>query len=509
MDPVQVCPIRDSLEACSFGDVGVLQFSKTLSSPQPLYMGLVDDVLSVTASRVDALQLRLVHRSEEGCVALQAVDHSNGFVSPVELADLHSRWTLRSVADAWETLQVTLNPGGWFLSVRSPPAPAPLATAAGGGSSCVPGVPDPDHPAVGYLSPLLLEPGAPLIRRTAPCFDGWEAVVFRLTQVPVVNVSPLVGRALAHLRPEVAEAYGPSEVLAFVDHVTDLPEAARLVVYRLAKATRDVGFYHIIGHGVPLDVLALAKASAVGISPSGTLQERMLWESGPTARSSGGAMPPSGDWPGRPPTLATGKTYIRHHLTDVPLEVAPPMLPLGTPPSVVVEYVGGVMALEKQLLHALALAQAALPSASPPSWRYVAAPRPTMDGQGALELGGFMALRVLRYPPSPAGASGGAVGMGMHRDATWLTLLATDETGGLVVTMGDGSHSSHFVDVRSVPGALLVNAGMALQDMSDGFYRAVCHGVVRKDPTVTRVSVAFFYDACDKSRTVGGCMPPH
>ena len=85
MDPVQVCPIRDSLEACSFGDVGVLQFSKTLSSPQPLYMGLVDDVLSVTASRVDALQLRLVHRSEEGCVALQAVDHSNGFVSPVEL----------------------------------------------------------------------------------------------------------------------------------------------------------------------------------------------------------------------------------------------------------------------------------------------------------------------------------------------------------------------------------------------------------------------------------------
>ena len=83
------------------------------------------------------------------------------------------------------------------------------------------------------------------------------------------------------------------------------------------------------------------------------------------------------------------------------------------------------------------------------------------------------------------------------------------QTGGLVVTMGDGSHSSHFVDVRSVPGALLVNAGMALQDMSDGFYRAVCHGVVRKDPTVTRVSVAFFYDACDKSRTVGGCMPPH
>ena len=116
-------------------------------------------------------------------------------------ADLHSRWTLRSVADAWETLQVTLNPGGWFLSVRSPPAPAPLAAATGGGC-----VPDPDHPAVGYLSPLLLEPGAPLIRRTAPCFDGWEAVVFRLTQVPVVNVSPLVGRALAHLQPEVSDS---------------------------------------------------------------------------------------------------------------------------------------------------------------------------------------------------------------------------------------------------------------------------------------------------------------
>lgn len=87
MDPAlsRVCPIRDSLEACSFGNVGILQFSKMLCEPQPLYVGILDGVLVVTASLSSALRLRLVHRNEASCVALQAVDHGNAFVSPQEL----------------------------------------------------------------------------------------------------------------------------------------------------------------------------------------------------------------------------------------------------------------------------------------------------------------------------------------------------------------------------------------------------------------------------------------
>ena len=68
----------------------------------------------------------------------------------------------------------------------------------------------------------------------------------------------------------------------------------------------------------------------------------------------------------------------------------------------------------------------------------------------------------------------------------------------------DGVDQSKFLPATPVPGALLVNTGRALEEFSQGFYRATCHAVVRRSEA-TRVSLVFFYDAGDRSRTEGGC----
>lgn len=60
------------------------------------------------------------------------------------------------------------------------------------------------------------------------------------------------------------------------------------------------------------------------------------------------------------------------------------------------------------------------------------------------------------------------------------------------------------IPATPVAGALLVNAGMSLQEFSGGYYSAVRHEVVRIRADVPRVSVVFFNDATDRPRTTGG-----
>ncbi|KAL3725790.1 hypothetical protein ACJRO7_030769 [Eucalyptus globulus] len=79
------------------------------------------------------------------------------------------------------------------------------------------------------------------------------------------------------------------------------------------------------------------------------------------------------------------------------------------------------------------------------------------------------------------------VGLMSHTDPGVITLLLQDQVGGLQV-----KHDNEWVDVTPVPGALVVNIGDILQIMSNDEYKSVDHRVLANPNQEPRVSVAVF-----------------
>ena len=97
-------------------------------------------------------------------------------------------------------------------------------------------------------------------------------------------------------------------------------------------------------------------------------------------------------------------------------------------------------------------------------------------------------LRLLRYP-APAEGLGVEIGAGAHTDYGNLTLLATDDAGGLQVRRRDG----RWIDAPPLAGAYVVNIGDCLMRWTNDVYVSTPHRVVNRRPR-ERHSIAFFFD---------------
>ncbi len=95
-------------------------------------------------------------------------------------------------------------------------------------------------------------------------------------------------------------------------------------------------------------------------------------------------------------------------------------------------------------------------------------------------------LRILRYPPASGAESSGA---GEHTDYGNLTLLMTDDAGGLEVRTRDGL----WTPVPHLPGAFIVNIGDCLMRWTNDVYVSTPHRVTHRAPR-ERLSLAFFLD---------------
>ncbi|WCJ24011.1 2-oxoglutarate (2OG) and Fe(II)-dependent oxygenase superfamily protein [Euphorbia peplus] len=79
-----------------------------------------------------------------------------------------------------------------------------------------------------------------------------------------------------------------------------------------------------------------------------------------------------------------------------------------------------------------------------------------------------------------------AMGVTKHTDNTFLTVLVQDDTGGLQVL-----HDDQWVDVKPIPGSLVVNIGDLLQIVSNDKLKSNVHRVLPS--RVPRISVLGFF----------------
>ena len=98
-------------------------------------------------------------------------------------------------------------------------------------------------------------------------------------------------------------------------------------------------------------------------------------------------------------------------------------------------------------------------------------------------------LRLLHYPPQPGVVEDGQMGAGAHTDYGCVTLLLTDEVGGLEVR----TRSGDWIKAPYSPGAFVCNIGDCLMRWTNDTYVSTPHRVLSPAGR-ERYSIAFFLD---------------
>ncbi|XP_008803893.1 1-aminocyclopropane-1-carboxylate oxidase homolog 3-like isoform X2 [Phoenix dactylifera] len=96
------------------------------------------------------------------------------------------------------------------------------------------------------------------------------------------------------------------------------------------------------------------------------------------------------------------------------------------------------------------------------------------------------------YPPCPEPDL--TVGIADHTDPAVLTVLIQDHIGGLQVKRKGEPGEAYWVDVKPLPGALVINVGDLLQMISNDEYNSVEHRVVANSHQEARVSIGVFFN---------------
>jgi hypothetical protein len=287
----------------------------------------------------------------------------------------------------------------------------------------------------------------------------------RLMHVPGINISPLIAHRSLVLRLEDPEGL-PPEVVTLI----------RLI----GNVHQEIGLFYVLCHGTASDVIQLVQ-QAVGPVPY---------------RDDLGVTEQQRDRSAKESFLLVQQDERHPHSRRIGPHPSFPTTPVGQEHLVDTLERGFEASrdLAELILHALAHAQH-LQQGHAPTWRV------------RLYLAPKLEMRALVYHPGPVGSPDSPVVTTLpHTDATWLTLLSTDATGGLEIKREDA-----WLPVTPLPGGILVNSGKVLAEAtksSEGgssFYKAVCHRVIRVSESDTRISVPFFYN--EHGSETGGCDP--
>ncbi len=264
------------------------------------------------------------------------------------------------------------------------------------------------------------------------------------------------------------------------------------VATALREALEEVGFFVIVGHDVPADLIArtFAEARRFHDQPlDAKMALRMNEHNNGYMAMSRYAVWTSDVNANTKPDLNEAFFVKRERPADDPLVVAgrrfagPNRWPEDLPGfrETVLAYTGAVDALGRRLLRACALA--------------LDLPADHFDGAFAESQFSF---RLSHYPPVAAEAN--QFGIAPHTDANFLTFLAQSEVPGLQVRMPSGA----WLDVPFVPGSFAVNSGDMMARWTNGRFKSTPH---RALPPVGRHRYAIPYFLGPHMDTVIACLP--
>lgn len=283
-----------------------------------------------------------------------------------------------------------------------------------------------------------------------------------MSAIPVIDISPLVSGS---------------------------PAQAQAVAKALGHACRDVGFFYISGHGVPPALMKrVFEASAAFFTGPASIREAVSF-SGPGDNR--GYIRLGGETldPGKPPDVKEAFNIGLELPPDDPEMLArAPFRAANLWPDVpdfretMLDYFNGVWRLGRDLHRGFAL-----DLGLEPNYFETRLDRPNAT------------LRLLHYPQSTTPPSEGQLGAGVHTDYGNVTLLATDEVGGLMVQ----DRSGRWLDAPVIPNTFVCNIGDCLMRWSNDVYVSTPHKVV--NPGKDRYSVAFFLDP--NPDAVVACLP--
>lgn len=107
----------------------------------------------------------------------------------------------------------------------------------------------------------------------------------------------------------------------------------------------------------------------------------------------------------------------------------------------------------------------------------------------AMVQGGNTILRIIHYPPIPAGVHPASLRSAPHEDINLITLLCEATTEGLEVLQRDGT----WLPIAALPGQIIVDSGDMLQQLTNGRLKSTTHRVTNPvDSRERRFSMPFF-----------------
>jgi len=227
----------------------------------------------------------------------------------------------------------------------------------------------------------------------------------------------------------------------------------------LRAAAETVGFFQVVNHGVPAELLAETLAAVRSFNEEPAEARRPYYTRDPARRVRYHSnfdlfQSPAANW----------RDTLFLEMPAPPEEMPPPCR------AVVPEYARQLWGLGARLLELLSEALGLHAG-------YLERDAGCLDG---------MVLACHYYPPCPEPHL--TMGTTRHSDPSFLTVLLQDGAGGLQVL-----HAGRWADVPPRPGALVVNVGDLLQLISNDRFKSVEHRVVAMSPAAARVSVACFF----------------
>jgi isopenicillin N synthase-like dioxygenase len=253
------------------------------------------------------------------------------------------------------------------------------------------------------------------------------------------------------------------------------PEARAALAERVRDICHEVGFFHLVGHGIEPAFLADHAAA------------RAAFFALPEAVKAGVdkvASPHFRGWEREGAELTNGRPDIREQLdlaTENPSRgagVLPAYLRLDGPNQWLpeAELPGFRDHLDRFLLRMGEVADRVMEVISV-GLGLEAGHLRAVFGERPMSL-----VKLIRYPATPAGAAG----VNPHHDAGFLTLLLQHEVAGLQALNPAGE----WIDVEPTPGAFVVNLGENLQEMTGNYVVATTHRVITGAP---RFSSGYFH----------------